>query len=69
MGPVSSSCVAFLKVNKRALAVIQRIQTKLIGRDFGEETLTVPEQVERLIQQATSVENLCQLFMGWCPFW
>ena len=31
--------------------------------------LSVQEQVDMLIRQATSVENLCQLFMGWCPFW
>ena len=23
----------------------------------------------RLIQEASSVENLCQLFQGWCPLW
>jgi FKBP12-rapamycin complex-associated protein len=26
-------------------------------------------QVQRLIDQATSVENLCQCYIGWCPFW
>jgi hypothetical protein len=31
--------------------------------------LSVQDQVDKLIKQATSVENLCQLFMGWCPFW
>eukprot|EP01062_Namystynia_karyoxenos_P015147 TRINITY_DN1549_c0_g4_i1.p1 TRINITY_DN1549_c0_g4~~TRINITY_DN1549_c0_g4_i1.p1 ORF type:complete len:3197 (+),score=1051.87 TRINITY_DN1549_c0_g4_i1:192-9782(+) len=30
---------------------------------------TVPEQVRHLIVQATSVDNLCEMFMGWCPFW
>jgi serine/threonine-protein kinase mTOR len=29
----------------------------------------VEEQVERLIAEATSDENLCQLFVGWCAFW
>jgi len=29
----------------------------------------VSTQVDRLIEQATSHENLCQHFMGWCPFW
>jgi hypothetical protein len=28
----------------------------------------VPAQVEKLIQQATAVENLCQCYVGWCPF-
>lgn len=56
------------------MEVILRIQSKLTGRDFnkvgsGGDELSVDEQVERLIDQATSVENLCQLFVGWCPFW
>lgn len=47
---------------------------KLSGRDFGADAtgasaLSVPAQVERLITQATSVENLCQGYMGWMPFW
>ena len=57
----------------RALEVINRIQAKLTGRDFvkndDSDDLTVEEQVERLIIEATSVENLCQLFTGWCPLW
>lgn len=31
--------------------------------------LSVAEQVDRLIIQATSVENLCQHYIGWCSFW
>ncbi|WOK94449.1 serine/threonine-protein kinase TOR [Canna indica] len=31
--------------------------------------LSVKLQVEKLIQQATSHENLCQNYVGWCPFW
>jgi phosphatidylinositol kinase/protein kinase (PI-3 family) len=31
--------------------------------------LTVTEQVHRLILQSTSVENLCQCYIGWCSFW
>jgi len=57
----------------RALEVINRIQAKLTGRDFvkndDSDDLTIEEQVERLIMEATSVENLCQLFSGWCPLW
>ena len=74
-------------VNKRAIQVIQRVQNKLTGRDFGEEALSVPQQVgchdvtlvalsewlsatllyqvQHLIQQATSHQNLCQCFVGW----
>lgn len=38
----------------------------LQGRDFNpDEVLTVPAQVEKLILQATSIENLSQCFSGW----
>lgn len=49
--------------------VTSRVNKKLTGRDFGTESLDVPEQVQRLINQATSHENLCQCWIGWCPFW
>ncbi|EJF64386.1 atypical/PIKK/FRAP protein kinase [Dichomitus squalens LYAD-421 SS1] len=56
--------------NERALFVYRRVQDKLTGRDFNpEEVLTVPAQVDKLILQATSLENLCQCFSGWCAFW
>ena len=36
------------------------------GRDFNPEvSLSVPNQVEKLISQATNLENLCQCFSGW----
>jgi hypothetical protein len=61
----------------KAIAVIRRIQDKLTGLDFVKRTpgdkagpveaLDVPEQVDKLIRQATSNENLCLSFFGWCP--
>ncbi|KAI0832116.1 FAT-domain-containing protein [Trametes gibbosa] len=56
--------------NERALFVYRRVQDKLTGRDFNpDEVLSVPSQVDKLITQATSLENLCQCFSGWCAFW
>ncbi|KAG9294210.1 hypothetical protein G9A89_021569 [Geosiphon pyriformis] len=56
--------------NRRARDIIHRISNKLTGKDFKEtEILDVPSQVDKLILQATSVENLCQLYIGWCAFW
>ncbi|OCH96265.1 FAT-domain-containing protein [Obba rivulosa] len=56
--------------NERAVFVYNRVQNKLTGRDFNPEvSLSVPEQVDKLIIQATSLENLCQCFSGWCAFW
>jgi FKBP12-rapamycin complex-associated protein len=61
-------------LNEKALKVIRRVQDKLNGTDFEDraetgEPLDVINQVQRLTVQATSVENLSQLFIGWCAFW
>jgi len=57
-------------LNERALKVIERVSAKLRGRDFSkEQSLDVPLQVQKLIDQARSHENLCQCYIGWCPFW
>ncbi|XP_030025999.2 serine/threonine-protein kinase mTOR [Manduca sexta] len=58
-------------LNKRAIAILNRIRDKLTGRDFPyvESVVSVPKQVDLLIKQATSNENLCQCYIGWCPFW
>lgn len=57
---------------RRAMEVITRIQSKLTGRDFSDSILNelnVEQQVRKLIDEATDVENLCQLFVGWCAYW
>ena len=63
-------------LNERAVAVMKRTSDKLTGRDWvadgapgGPDADSVAAQVDRLIQQATSHENLCQSYIGWCPFW
>ena len=58
-------------LNSKAVAVITRVRDKLTGRDFDSQSkpLAVLPQVDRLIKQATSHENLCQCYIGWCPFW
>ncbi|AOW06792.1 armadillo-type protein [Yarrowia lipolytica] len=54
----------------RAHLVLKRIQDKLSGNDIkNRKNVDVPAQVDYLIQQATSIENLCQHFIGWCSFW
>ncbi|KAH7327706.1 atypical PIKK FRAP protein kinase [Rhizoctonia solani] len=56
--------------DQQALAVYNRVRDKLAGRDFHtKEPLPTMDQVLRLIEQATSYENLCQSFSGWCAFW
>ena len=48
-------------------------QSVMIGnRDHeGEQKSKLPieDQVDLLIQQATSHENLAQCYKGWCPYW
>jgi len=56
--------------NARALQVLSRVKEKLTGRDFKiHEELGVDEQVDKLINEATNLENLCQHYIGWCSFW
>ena len=57
-------------LNSKAVAVIQRVSNKLTGRDFKPTSvLDVKEQVQLLILEATSIEHLCQCYIGWCSFW
>ena len=51
-----------IALNHRAVAVTERVQSKLTGRDFENEELNIEQQVDRLIKQATSPENLCQCY-------
>ncbi|ELU37824.1 phosphatidylinositol 3-kinase tor2 [Rhizoctonia solani AG-1 IA] len=56
-------------INERH-SFVQRLTNLLLGRDFDPEVvLSVEDQVMRLIEQATSYENLCVAFFGWCAFW
>ena len=58
-------------LNERALSVLRRVKAKLAGADFIDEpsSLDVPTQVNRLLLEAQSNLNLCQLYVGWCAFW
>ncbi|KAJ8946332.1 hypothetical protein NQ318_004222 [Aromia moschata] len=52
-------------VNKKAVTIISRVRDKLTGNDFNaDEPLTIEKQVDLLIQQATSNENLCQCYIA-----
>ncbi|KAK3827302.1 MAG: armadillo-type protein [Linnemannia gamsii] len=58
------------QLNQRAVTILNRVTNKLTGRDFNpDQTLDVPQQVQKLILQATSTENLCQCWVGYCAFW
>ncbi|KAI8848058.1 FAT domain-containing protein [Chytridium lagenaria] len=53
-------------LNSKAISVLNRVSNKLSGRDFRTpNALDVSSQVQRLILQATSIENLCPSYIGW----
>ena len=57
-------------LNQIAKIVLDRVSDKLNGTDFNKlEELKIYDQIQRLIKQATSHENLSQSYLGWCPFW
>jgi FKBP12-rapamycin complex-associated protein len=51
-------------LNARAKEVVERVHAKLAGED-----LSVTAHVDQLIREAVAHENLCQCYLGWCPFW
>ncbi|KAI3864830.1 hypothetical protein MKW92_019394 [Papaver armeniacum] len=55
--------------NPYALSVLKQVDMKLEGRDIekGRE-ITIAEQVDYLLKQATSVDNLCNMYEGWTPW-
>ena len=58
------------ELNRIAKIVLERIEHKLSGTDFSPDIIfDVKNQVQRLINEAVSYENLAQSYLGWCPFW
>jgi serine/threonine-protein kinase mTOR len=69
------------ELRNKAVGVVRRVVQKLNGLDFttqqqgrsrslrAHQPLAVEEQVDKLIAQASSNENLCLSYIGWCPFW
>lgn len=69
-GPLANGPQEAESQNARALEVLERVSQKLTGRDFkNNEELDVINQVNKLIIEATKLENLCQHYIGWCSFW
>ena len=58
------------ETNRKAIMVLNRVKDKLFGNDFVDKTsIDEQKQVDLLIRQATSSENLSQCFIGWCAWW
>ncbi|KAJ7469288.1 FAT domain-containing protein [Mycena galericulata] len=48
---------------------VQEVRNKQALLVYNHIALSVEDQVDKLIRQAMSLENLCQCFAGWCAFW
>ncbi|MED6198639.1 Serine/threonine-protein kinase smg1 [Stylosanthes scabra] len=55
--------------NAYALSVLRRVEMKIDGRDISDKReIGITEQVDYLLKQATSVDNLCNMYEGWTPW-
>ncbi|KAM3294171.1 hypothetical protein ACQJBY_037207 [Aegilops geniculata] len=55
--------------NPFALSILKQVEHKLHGRDIdGTRSLKISEQVDYLLKQATSIDNLCNMYEGWTPW-
>lgn len=50
--------------NTRARIVMEKIRQKLTGTE-RDQIWSVSDQVDYLIREATSNQNLCQMYIGW----
>ncbi|KAL1406340.1 hypothetical protein Q8F55_008039 [Vanrija albida] len=55
-------------VQKQADKNLNPIKKKLRGVSLGDTEMTVPNQVEYLIKEATSIVNLSLMYVGWAPW-
>ncbi|CBI32522.3 unnamed protein product, partial [Vitis vinifera] len=55
--------------NAYAISVLRRVEMKLDGRDIADNReISIAEQVDYLLKQATSIDNLCNMYEGWTPW-
>ena len=57
--------------NGHALAMLRRVHSRLSGSDgpqSGKAPVNVAQQVEWIIHQATSVDQLSAMYEGWAPW-
>lgn len=55
--------------NAYAVSVLRRVEMKLDGRDIADNReISIAEQVDYLLKQAMSLDNLCNMYEGWTPW-
>ncbi|XP_066138403.1 serine/threonine-protein kinase ATR [Euwallacea fornicatus] len=70
---VPASAQSSEKVNEQALEHIKNIELRLQGKvktrnRTMSQCLSIEGQVDYLINEAKSVDNLCQMYVGWGPY-
>ncbi|XP_051146929.1 uncharacterized protein LOC127262327 isoform X2 [Andrographis paniculata] len=59
----------FVGKNPYAMSVLRRVEMKLDGRDISDKSeISIVEQVDFLLRQATNIDNLCNMYEGWTPW-
>ncbi|XP_057787544.1 uncharacterized protein LOC131004800 isoform X2 [Salvia miltiorrhiza] len=55
--------------NAYAVSVLRRVEMKIDGQDITDNReISIPEQVDFLLRQATNIDNLCNMYEGWTPW-
>ena len=66
-GPQQKHDEEAVRVQQEAFAnaTLQAFQRKLFGSSGKKDSVSVEQSVDHLIRQATSLDNLCQMYEGW----
>ncbi|GAV75069.1 PI3_PI4_kinase domain-containing protein/FATC domain-containing protein [Cephalotus follicularis] len=55
--------------NAYAMSILRHVEMKLDGQDIAaNRDVSIAEQVDYLLKQATSIDNLCNMYEGWTPW-
>ncbi|KAJ8747586.1 hypothetical protein K2173_014542 [Erythroxylum novogranatense] len=55
--------------NAYAMSVLKRVEMKIDGGDIADNRdISIGEQVDYLLKQAMSIDNLCNMYEGWTPW-
>ncbi|KAJ8747645.1 hypothetical protein K2173_012821 [Erythroxylum novogranatense] len=55
--------------NAYAMSVLKRVEVKIDGGDIADNRdISIGEQVDYLLKQAMSIDNLCNMYEGWTPW-
>uniref|UniRef100_A0A6B2LYN4 FATC domain-containing protein n=1 Tax=Arcella intermedia TaxID=1963864 RepID=A0A6B2LYN4_9EUKA len=51
--------------NIHAVNIVKRVKEKLEGYDGTNEPMSIAQQVDWVIKESTSTDNLCKMYEGW----